>query len=318
MAYAIPTSRLKPTDDSMLIMDDGLFMFDSRWREVYRKIRPIGQKQPTSAKAPKFLLSERKFHLPGGIYNLVVEVGDRVSGSVGTFRTERQLAIVGSGLAMSDLLLAQRIDMGSDFPEKRSDLKIVPNPLRTFAAGQPASVYLEVYNLNPNEFGQTQYEIAYQVGVPDKEEVDPALFGAVALRKSGGLLVVPTPEELVEMEGQRSSAEVLAEAEGEEGEVDVEQAQEEISAEAANLEVQYVLAERNQLADSLERLRKSGQQGETEIRSQYTGNQRNDFTFLEIDLSKMPGGIYKLNVTVTDLLAKQQVNRNVLFRVQLD
>ena len=64
--------------------------------------------------------------LPQGTYNIVIEVGDRISGSIGTFRTERLLTVSESSLDMSDLLLAQKIELVNPFPEKRTDLRIAP------------------------------------------------------------------------------------------------------------------------------------------------------------------------------------------------
>ena len=92
--------------------------------------------------------------------------------------------------------------------------------------------------------------------------------------------------------------------------------EETLEAKTVDFEVQYVLAERNQLAESLEQLRKSGAQSGTSISSIYTGDKSDDFTFLEIDLSKMPRGIYKLDIAVTDLKAKKQVKRKAVFRVR--
>lgn len=82
-----------------------------------------------------------------------------------------------------------------------------------------------------------------------------------------------------------------------------------------NITVRYVVPERNRLSDSLERLRQSGQQGGMVISSEYSGDKKDDFTFLEIDLADMPMGIDKLTVTVTDAQNNQQVNRSELFRV---
>jgi hypothetical protein len=118
IAYAIPTSKLKADENQMILMDDGLFMFDHMWRDIHRKVRPLGQKQHAEGKSEQYLLSQRAMALPQGTYNLVVEVGDRISGSIGTFRTERLYTVSESMLDMSDLLLAQKIEMIKPFPEK--------------------------------------------------------------------------------------------------------------------------------------------------------------------------------------------------------
>ena len=335
IAYAIPTGKLKANDDQMIVMDDGLFMFDYLWRDIYRNVRPLGQKKPKGGNAPQYLLGQRAMTLPQGTYNIVVEVGDRNSGTIGTFRTERLLSVSESRLDMSDLLLAKKIELVNPFPEKRMDLRIAPNPLRAYSTGQSAYVYLEIYNLKKDEFGRTQYEITYTISVPDNEEVNPAMFGAVALKKVGGLLIVPTAEELAQAgtEDDRSSSDVLAAGsaldgtDGGGGEDDMpdEEAQlgdamaggeENLKAKTVDFEVQYMPAERNLMAESLEELRRAGQQSRTSISSVYAGDKSDDFTFLEIDLSKMPRGVYKLEVAVTDLQIKKHAKRRAIFRVR--
>ena len=92
--------------------------------------------------------------------------------------------------------------------------------------------------------------------------------------------------------------------------------EESLKAKPVEFEVQYVLPERNQMAESLEALRRAGQQSSTSISSMYAGDKPDDFTFLEIDLSKMPRGVYKLDVTVADMKVNRQVKRNVIFRVR--
>ena len=303
IAYAIPTNKLKANDNQMIVMDDGLFMFDYLWRDIYRKVRPLGQKRPSGKNAQQYLLSQRAMTLPQGTYNVVVEVGDRTSGSIGTFRTERLLTVSESSLDMSDLLLAQKIETIDPFPEKRADLRIAPNPLRAYRTGQLASVYLEIYNLKKDEFGRTQYQIVYSISVPDKKEVDPSMFGAIDLTELDGLLIVSPPGQSAKGQ-ERSDNEKPASGNAQ------------TRKKRANLKVRYVLAERNQMADSLEELRRAGQQSSTSISSVYAGDKSDDFTFLEIDLSTIPRGIYKLEIAVTDLKAKKQVKRNTVFRVR--
>ena len=331
IAYAIPLDKLKASDEQALVMDDGLFLFDYLWRDIYRNVRPLGQKQPAVGGGPQYLLGQRAMTLPQGTYNVVIEVGDRVSGSIGTFRTERLLTVSESRLDMSDLLLAKQIELVNPFPEKRTDLRIAPNPLRAYRSGGSAFVYLEIYNLTQDDFGRTEYRITYSLSVPEKEEVNPAMFGAVALKKVGGLLIVPTAEELAaeQEDATTSSNDILAAGSALDGTDGVDMpdedamagdamagGEESLKARPVEFEVQYVLPERNQMAESLEALRRAGQQSSTSISSMYAGDKPDDFTFLEIDLSKMPRGVYKLAVAVADVKTAKQVRRNAIFRVR--
>ena len=68
----------------------------------------LRKKKPKGGNAPQYLLSQRPLELPQGTYNIVVEVGDRNSGTIGTFRAERLFSVSESRLDMSDLLLAKK------------------------------------------------------------------------------------------------------------------------------------------------------------------------------------------------------------------
>jgi hypothetical protein len=149
-------------------------------------------------------------------------------------------------------------------------------------------VYLELYDLAQDGFGRTKYDISYRVGMPNKEEVNPALFDAISMDAFQGRLDV-IREEVDDTDWGDLSG--------------------------PNVTVHFVVPERNRLSASLEQLRQKGQQGGMVISSEYAGNQKDDFTFLEINLADIPVGIYKLTVTATDAQNKQRVRRSELFRV---
>ena len=283
LAYAVPLVKLDYRDS--LILDDGLFVFDSGWNDVYRGIFRV---ENAVRESQTHLVQKRTLRFPRGDYQLIAEVGDRLGGSVGTFREEGKWAVVDTGLAMSDLLLASQIRAENGFPESRDDLDITPNPLRTFSRGKSAFVYLELYDLSQDVFGRTQYDLSYRIGTPQKDEVNPALFDAISMAEFQGRLDV-MQEEVGDTDWDDFSR--------------------------RNVTVRYVVPERNRLSASLEKLRKEGQEGGMVISSEYSGDQKDDFTFLEIDLADMPVGIYKLTVTATDAKSKQKVDRSELFRV---
>lgn len=54
---------------------------------------------------------------------------------------------------------------------------------------------------------------------------------------------------------------------------------------------------------------------ETTITAECEGNQSNDWTYLQIDMSQMPAGIHQLTVKVLDLYTDQSVERTMLFRI---
>ena len=51
------------------------------------------------------------------------------------------------------------------------------------------------------------------------------------------------------------------------------------------------------------------------VTSRYEGDREDDFTYLQINVARVPVGIYNLTVTVKDVRTEQIAERDVLFRV---
>ena len=79
--------------------------------------------------------------------------------------------------------------------------------------------------------------------------------------------------------------------------------------------VKYILPERNRISEEIENTPRENQGAETTVTAQYRGNQKNDFTFLQIDAASAPAGFHKLIVTLKDLYTGQIVERDLVFRV---
>jgi hypothetical protein len=78
--------------------------------------------------------------------------------------------------------------------------------------------------------------------------------------------------------------------------------------------VRYVLPE-SRISDSLASESSRDVQMETVVTADYEGRQRDDLTYLQLDVSKMPAGVHKLSVQIVDRHTGKMVNRAVLFRV---
>jgi GWxTD domain-containing protein len=91
-------------------------------------------------------------------------------------------------LMLSDLQIAQYVGEGDpDNPSKfaRKGWDIRPAPARTFQRGEPLFVYYEIYNLTRDEFGQTRYQIGYEVETRTSEGKITIPFLAKLRRKQG-------------------------------------------------------------------------------------------------------------------------------------
>ncbi|MDA0748433.1 MAG: GWxTD domain-containing protein, partial [bacterium] len=91
-------------------------------------------------------------------YNQEVEVPDYFSGE----------------LMLSDLQLAQEVteaDLASTDKFVRGKWQIQPSPSRAFRVGDPLFVYFEIYSLTRDAFGNTRYEIGYEVRSRGKKRI---------------------------------------------------------------------------------------------------------------------------------------------------
>ncbi len=295
LAYALPKYNVSASDaDSGFVLENGVFVFDENWDEVYRRrsdlnlswpeLTPSGYPAADSLRNGHLVL-KLAFRVAPGTHYLVGEVRDRKRGSIGTFREERSLATADSMLSMSDLLLATQIETGSPFPEKRSHLNVVANPLRTYHRSEPAFIYLEVYNLKRDEYGRTAYEISYRIGRPGEDEIDPYVF--VAQRLPG--------------EGEASNVAQVNVTRNEKLKITlVEEARE---------------PEDDEQARRIREMERSGEGTETTVTSRYEGSRKDDFTYLQIDLSHVPAGVHRLSVRIEDMHTGQMVAREEQFRV---
>ncbi|HEU4929911.1 MAG TPA: hypothetical protein VFU38_08775, partial [Candidatus Krumholzibacteria bacterium] len=73
-------------------------------------------------------------------------------------------------LALSDILFAQKIAPTVELsPFSRGALEVVPHPIRRYAVGTPVPVYFEVYGLDLEERGLSDYQVEYRV-VPSSDD----------------------------------------------------------------------------------------------------------------------------------------------------
>lgn len=340
LAYVLPKQKLGVNDMGTVELQDGVFIFDPQWESMYKDISNVEVTLPTlqdssmtiaDSLRKNHMLSMRQVRVSPGTYRVVAEARDVHSGAIGTFRIERDFGFPDTSLVVSDLMLASAIESQTTFPEVRSDLDIIPQPNRTFAQTEPVFVYLEVYNLTRNEFGQTDYAIAYRVGPPEEAEIDPALFMPVDYDQ--GLLqfevvagtdvftpsIDPYPLNLDEETTQQPLGDeqaVLrrsAQASRAEGRVWQENAIQQMDT-PSKYKVKYVLP-KSQPSESLKTVAQNGVQLETVVTAEYEGKRRNDLTYLQLDVSQVPAGVHKLSVQIHDHHSGKLVNRAVLFRV---
>lgn len=104
------------------------------------------------------------FTLPEKYYRLAVTVEDVVSGKASSYKTTMVYNDYRFDLAISDILFCSKIAPAErQSPFNRGALEAVPHPLRRYARSGAVPVYFEVYNLELDDDGLSQYTVEYRI-----------------------------------------------------------------------------------------------------------------------------------------------------------
>jgi len=110
------------------------------------------------------------FSLPRSYYRVAVNMSDLDAKRESAYRTNVSARNFDQDLALSDILFAQKIAPTDELsPFSRGALEVVPHPIRRYAVGTPVPVYFEIYGLDLEERGLSDYEVEYRV-VPSTDE----------------------------------------------------------------------------------------------------------------------------------------------------
>ena len=139
-------------------------MFDSTWTPVYRKIEslPYQVQEGAEVLSGTLIIDEVALHVAPGRYQLGVQVTEANLGLRGAYTSEVVVESYGSdSLRLSDLEMAGQV---VETPGgAKGGLRVVPMPSHAYRPGQPVTVYYEVYGLGRDRFGQTKYQMDYEI-----------------------------------------------------------------------------------------------------------------------------------------------------------
>lgn len=150
--------------------------------EKSRRLRTIPQIQINGI--PLFVDVTRMEVAPG-TYRLTTMLLDPETGKRATAEEIVDLPdYSGSDLMVSNILPAVMITQvgpGRTGTFIRNDLEVLPLPGRVLQADQPLFIYYEIYNLTKDQFGGTDYEVAYSVAeAPQNQALATRLFQGLA------------------------------------------------------------------------------------------------------------------------------------------
>lgn len=147
-----------------VIMDPDYKVIDRQKRDI---TLPATMARPDGA---RLMPAQIVFSLPRSYYRVAVNMSDLDAQTHSAYRTNVSARDFDHDLAISDVLFAQKIaPTGELSPFARGPLEVVPHPIRRYAVGTPVPVYFEVYDLQLDERGLSDYEVEYRV-VPSSDD----------------------------------------------------------------------------------------------------------------------------------------------------
>ena len=338
VSYALPKARFGSLNQKQFTLDNGLFLLDNNDQIVYRNVAPgvlpfspiRDYKSPIDSLRNAYYLTFQDVAVNPGTYQIRGEVRDKVSGSIGECRNQKTIAYSDTMLQVSDLLLASVIRSQAAFPESREDLKVIPNPLRTYGHASPVYVYFEVYNLAQDEFNQTQFQISYTLSKPSVKEIDPNLFFTRQRATPTRIERIEPSEAPDQLSTPAARTDALSlgpenpnpdvdneEAESPDYALERQKLLSELVYDPGTSVVKYVVPQQ-QTSEELVKVLEEGVAHETTVTADYLGNREDEFTYLQIDVSQVPSGIHKLTITAHDKVGKTVAHNETFFRIIRD
>ena len=314
LSYMIPKDRLESNPETGEVnFWDGVFLFNEQWQDIYNYRKAVSfalpPTLPTENTAAKHrndhLLVSRMLSVPQGSYHFSVELLDQASGAIGIARDKEQYVYDDGAFHLSDLLVGSNIQTRHPFPQGRDDLIITPNPVRTFSQSESVFIYLELYDLKRDDFGNTQYEISYTIGKPEVDTLSPTLFASQNVIDTLGTTTIDLRVE----QAESSLAKNLATEPSQDGRFGDGDIWGDTKVYTSGGQVHHIAAEGLKIKRS-----KDGDLTRT-VTANYEGNREDDFTYLQIDVNQVPPGIYQLTVLAKDKRTEQTDRKYVYFRI---
>lgn len=158
----------------MITLKRGVALFDSTNTPVYREDQEMfyTAKGGIDTTSLAFIPELNRSEISPGTYRMSIQILDTVSQKSQVYNQTVTLTDYHADmLKLSDIQLASSITEGATGKFTKGDLKVVPNPTRSYMRGQPVYLYYEIYNLKRDAFGRTKYRVIYEVHSADKKPV---------------------------------------------------------------------------------------------------------------------------------------------------
>ena len=180
--YGVPVLDAIDAGQTEVAFERGIALFDSTWTPVYRKLAPMPvQVDATGIEAGTLAIDELALELLPGKYYLGLQIDHPASARSGGYTQELIVEdYAAPGLKISDIEIAGQVKVDSSVA---GGIEVIALPSRTYKAGQPIVIYYEVYGLQRDDLGYTQYRVDYRMTPREGK-----LSGVRVLRAIGRLL----------------------------------------------------------------------------------------------------------------------------------
>ena len=185
--YAIPVNQLargQTLPNTGAILEKGMVLRDRSYKEIQHSDRQLRLALTSHAQIVHGLFIDAyRMSAPPDSYLVAFHAHqiDVSPSRLVAFNGTLVLPEFGGGqLMMSDLVLAFEIAPASE-PGLfvRNDLKIVPNPYKSFDRQKPVMLYFEVYNLTKKQDGKTAFTVDYTVQLLEKKKGAIGVIGGI-------------------------------------------------------------------------------------------------------------------------------------------
>ncbi len=160
--FGVPLSRLDDGSNQILEFEHGAGIYDRNWQRLARSFEKVRLTPAESEHVHNGIFIQKyDFLVQPGDYNISFYASDEQESRIGR---EQVLASIpdlqSSALALSDPIPAFDIlPTAEGTPFDKGEITIVPNPTREFSLDEPVFIYYEIYNLSPDEEGETRFRI---------------------------------------------------------------------------------------------------------------------------------------------------------------
>jgi hypothetical protein len=122
------------------------------------------EEEEDRAKNVRLIPAQLLFTLPQEYYRLAIAVEELDTERKSAYRTTMAFNDYRYDLAISDIVFASKIAPAErQSPFNRGALEVVPHPLRRYLRSEPVPVYFEIYNLEADDDGLSQYAVEYRI-----------------------------------------------------------------------------------------------------------------------------------------------------------